>query len=94
MRHSSLYLYPEETIPLDKDGYPMLLKRCKKCGQLKSINEFYIYRHGRYYVKDSNCKRCHNDQMLEWYAKNRERALAKMKERYQKLKPLSDKVHD
>jgi hypothetical protein len=54
------------------------MKRCKKCGESKPLNEFYKavgmadgYR--------SECKACHRAAHRRWYAANREKAIARVK---------------
>jgi len=54
------------------------VKRCKKCGGVKPIEDFYRatgMRDGR----RSECKACHKAKQQRWYAENREHAIAEVK---------------
>ena len=54
------------------------MKRCKKCGQVKSLDDF----HRAIGMKDghrSECKECHRVRMRAWYQTNREHAIAEVK---------------
>jgi hypothetical protein len=54
------------------------MKRCKKCGEVKPLSEFYRATG----MKDghrSECKSCHKAKQQRWYAENREHAIAQVK---------------
>jgi len=55
------------------------MKRCKKCGEEKPLDEF----HRAQGMRDghrSECKDCHRARMRQWYRDNRERAIAGVRE--------------
>ena len=59
-------------------SYDPRMKRCKKCGEVKSLDDFYRATG----MKDghrSECKGCHQAQQQRWYAANREKAIADVK---------------
>jgi len=54
------------------------MKRCKKCGEVKPIDEFYRAAG----MKDghrSECKTCHKSRQRQWYQANRVHAIAEVK---------------
>jgi hypothetical protein len=54
------------------------VKRCKKCGEVKSIDDFYRAAG----MKDghrSECKTCHQAKQRQWYLANRVHAIAEVK---------------
>ncbi len=54
------------------------MKRCKKCGELKPLEEFYRatgMRDGR----RSECKACHQAKQKAWYDANRAQAIAQVR---------------
>ncbi|HEY3673195.1 MAG TPA: endonuclease VII domain-containing protein [Acidimicrobiia bacterium] len=54
------------------------MKRCKKCGELKPIDEF----HRASGMRDghrSECKSCHQIRQRAWYQANRDHAIAEVK---------------
>jgi len=54
------------------------MKRCKKCGELKPLDEFYRAT-GMRDGHRSECKTCHQAKQQRWYQANRERAIAEVK---------------
>lgn len=51
------------------------MKRCKKCGEVKPIDEFHRAK-GMADGHRNECKDCHRARMRVWYAENREQAIA------------------
>src|SRR3954469_8656431 len=54
------------------------MKRCTKCGEVKSLDDF----HRATGMRDghrSECKNCHRVRMRAWYAANRQHAIANVK---------------
>lgn len=41
------------------------MKKCKDCGQEKSLTEFYIYRHGERITYYARCKTCEKKRLRE-----------------------------
>jgi recombination endonuclease VII/cytochrome c554/c'-like protein len=54
------------------------VKRCKKCGEVKPIDEFYRAT-GMADGHRSECKACHQKQRKRWYQANRAAAIASVK---------------
>lgn len=54
------------------------MKRCKKCGEVKPIYEFYRAA-GMADGHRSECKGCHQKQRKRWYQANRTAAIASVK---------------
>lgn len=54
------------------------MKRCKKCGELKPLSEFYRANGTRDGLR-GHCKRCEIARNKAWYRKNKERAIAHAK---------------
>ncbi len=55
-----------------------LVKHCKKCGAVKALDDFYGEKGGRD-GKRPECKSCTSARRKEWYAKNRQREIARVK---------------
>jgi hypothetical protein len=53
-------------------------KRCTKCGELKSLEDFYAAKGTKDGLR-GDCKECHSLRAKDWYAKNRERSIAYVK---------------
>jgi hypothetical protein len=58
--------------------YKCHVKRCKKCGEVKPIDEFYRAT-GMADGHRSECKACHQRQRKQWYQANRVAAIASVK---------------
>ncbi len=56
--------------------YARRVKRCKKCGETKPLDEFYRAQ-GMRDGHRSDCKACNLAAKRVWYDKNREHAIAK-----------------
>lgn len=54
------------------------MKRCKKCGEIKSIDDFYRAT-GMRDGHRSECKACHKIKQQAWYRANRAHAIAEVK---------------
>jgi len=54
-------------------------KRCSKCGELKPLSEYYEAK-GCRDGRRNDCKACFSARAREWYAKNREHAIARVKQ--------------
>jgi hypothetical protein len=54
------------------------MKRCKKCGEIKPIDDFYRAT-GMVDGHRSECKSCHRVKQRLWYQANREHAIAEVK---------------
>lgn len=54
------------------------MKRCTKCGELKSPSEFYAAKGTRDGLR-GDCKRCFAARARDWYAENRQRAIENAK---------------
>jgi hypothetical protein len=54
------------------------VKRCKKCGEVKPLAEFYLAA-GMADGYRSECKACHKAKQRSWYQANREHAIAEVK---------------
>ena len=54
------------------------MKRCSKCGELKPLDSFYREKTGRD-GRRSDCKDCFAVRAKDWYAKNRDQAIARAK---------------
>ncbi len=66
------------------------MKRCKKCGEIKPLDEFYRAT-GMRDGHRSECKDCHRAKQQRWYAANREHAIAEVKRWQQENK---EHLHD
>ena len=51
-------------------------KRCPKCGETKTLTEYYKNKHGKYGVQ-YNCKVCMKAYLAKYYAENREKLSAR-----------------
>ncbi len=58
--------------------YDPVMKRCKQCGELKSLGDFYAEKSGRG-GKRPECKACTAARRKEWYRHNREREIARVR---------------
>src|SRR6185437_8982837 len=54
------------------------MKRCSKCGELKPLDAFYKQSTGRD-GRRADCKDCFAVRAKDWYAKNRDHAMARVK---------------
>lgn len=54
------------------------MKHCKKCGEVKALDDFYGEKGGRD-GKRPECKSCTSARRKEWYEKNRQREIARVK---------------
>lgn len=54
------------------------MKRCKKCGEIKSLEEFYRAT-GMADGHRSECKDCHKSKQRAWYQANRDHPIAGVK---------------
>jgi hypothetical protein len=54
-------------------------KRCSKCGQVKPLSEFYKCKGGVGGVR-GDCKECFSVRAKDWYGKNREHVIARVKQ--------------
>jgi hypothetical protein len=54
------------------------VKRCKHCGELEPLQEFYAEKSGRD-GKRPECKACTSARRHEWYTENREREIARVR---------------
>jgi hypothetical protein len=60
---------------MDGKGFAMITesKTCSRCGESKSVDQFYHDKHG---YPSAKCKPCHKACGYEWYDRNRESRLA------------------
>lgn len=63
------------------------MKKCNHCGCVKPLDEFYreVRKWGAVYVR-AQCIPCYKKISNDYYRNNREKALAKVKERNDKIK--------
>jgi hypothetical protein len=54
------------------------VKRCKGCGLFKSLADFYANPKGRGGLRPE-CKECTKQRRLDWYARNREREIERVR---------------
>jgi Recombination endonuclease VII len=54
------------------------MKRCRHCGELKPLDDFYAEKSGRH-GKRPECKACTAARRREWYERNRDREIARVR---------------
>ena len=74
-----------------KDGGPEIssgplpvlgpLKTCTKCGEVKTLDEYYKHSRGRFGA-EAWCKSCRTSERKKWYAENKTKYNQRLRDRY------------